>query len=152
MNNIINKTEKVNKKSNNGGKRPGAGRKPGSLSKKTKDIKIVEEEMKQRVLKGTQSLLDAQFSLANGCSYLYVIEKDKKGVDKKPELVTDRFTIERYLSGELKGDGKYYYITTEKPSSNAIDSLLDRTFGRPTQKTELTGKDGTAFRIVYEDK
>lgn len=145
--------EKVNKKSNNGGKRPGAGRKKGSLSKKTLEQKIVEEELKQRVLQSADSLLDAQLSLAQGCSYLYKIAKDTKGKEKKSELITNKHTIQEYLAGTLKNDGNYYYITTEKPSGYAIDSLLDRTFGKSTQKIEATGKDGNPmeFKMIFED-
>ena len=59
-----------------GGKRPGAGRKMGGMNKKTRELRIVEEEIKQRVIAGVDNLLNAQFNLANGCSFLYVIRTE----------------------------------------------------------------------------
>lgn len=145
--------EKMKKKStrpNNGGKRPGAGRKPGGMNKKTLEQRIVEEEIKQRVLGNAQRLIDAQFSLAQGCSFLYCIKTTKKSKDK-PELITNHRTIEEYLSGDLdNNNNEYYYITTEKPNGYSIDSLLDRTFGKAIQKTELVGKDGEGIRFIIE--
>lgn len=145
--------DSLKKKSIKGGKRPGAGRKRGSVSKKTLERKIVEEEIKQRVLREKSNLLNCQFSLAYGCSYLYKISKNKKGEKQKPELITDTFTIERYLSGEFdKKKDEYYFITTDKPNGYVIDSLLDRTFGKATQVTELSGRDGEPLLgpVIYK--
>ena len=143
------KTEKPKKRGKNGGKRPGSGRKKGGMNKKTVEQKIVEEELKQRVLRGAQGLMDAQFSLAKGCSFLYVIKTTKKG-SSRPRLIADRHIIEKYLAGDLENTkDTYYYITTEKPSSQSIDSLLDRTFGKAASKTELTGSDGGDIIIKH---
>lgn len=117
-----------------------------------KKIKRVEkealEEIKQRIIRNADTLIDAQLSLAKGTSYLYCIEKDKDGKKQKPRLVTDPDIIAEYIDGEygegesINDEKEYYYISTEKPSGFNINSLLDRTFGKPTQTTELTGKDG----------
>lgn len=137
-------------KSKKGGKMPGAGRKPGSLNKKTLEEKLIKEEMRQRILRSVQPLLDAQFSLAKGVNLLYYVGKDSKGKNLKPELVTDRYTIEEYLIGALDDSDGYYYITTERPDNKAIDSLLDRTFGKAMQSIDHTS-DGEKmdFPTVY---
>lgn len=153
-------TEIENLKKKHGGARKRAGRKPGGMNRKTLEEKIVMEEIRQRVLHAKDSLINSQMNLAHGVSFLYRIDKetDKKGNTRnsKPILVTSQAEIEAYLAGEYEdAEETYYYITTEKPDNKALDSLLDRTFGKAIQRTEMTGKDGgeLVVNIVkYGDK
>lgn len=133
-----------------GGYRPGAGRKKGSKGKTTIEKKIIEDELKQRVLRSAQVLLSSQMNLAQGVQMLYCIKTDKKGNRSKPELITDQGTIESYLDGELdyNEDGKYYFITTERPDNRALDSLFDRVFGKATQPIDLDPKDQGGFELI----
>ena len=84
---------------------------------------------------------------------LYKIEKDDDGNHKKPILITSQEEIERYLAGDYDESEEYYYITTEKPDNKAIDSLLDRTFGKAQQSVDLTSDgdriDNINVNIVY---
>ena len=48
----------------NGGKRPGAGRKPDSLSKKTLDRIKVNEAVAQRIMKVDDVVFDSQLAVA----------------------------------------------------------------------------------------
>ncbi len=137
--------EKLKNKSNLGGARPGAGRKKGGMNKATLERMQVEKEFKQRVLKNADRLFDAQFSLAQGLSYLFVIrtETDKKGNNHKlkPELITNPIIIKEFLDGEYEdSEDEYYFITTKTPENKAIDSLLDRTFGKAQQNVDLTSQ------------
>src|SRR3990167_7208720 len=137
------------KKGGNGGARKGAGSKLGAKYKKTIAKEIELAYIKERVSRAKDVLIDSQLSLARGLSYLYRIDKDAKGNDKKPELVTAQCEIEAYLSRETDEDS-YYYITTVKPENNAIDSLLDRTVGKPIQK--IGGdKDNPLAVIVFDE-
>jgi hypothetical protein len=141
-----------------GGKREGAGRPEGSVNETTKLKLEAERELKDRIIGNTQRLLDKQFSLAEGCQYLFVIhtEYDKKGKThkSKPELVTNPDIIQRFLDGEFEGssDDEYYFMTTERPDGRALDSLLDRAFGKATQSMDLTSKgkqlEGIKVEIV----
>jgi hypothetical protein len=124
-----------------GGKRAGAGRPAGSLNKVTEERRKTEEALQMRIMKNVERLINAQLTVAEGCSFLYRIDKDEKGKSQPAVLVTDRHEIEQYLDGETEGES-YYYITTQKPESYAINSMLDRAYGKAVQKTELTGKDG----------
>jgi hypothetical protein len=146
------KVENLKKKSK-GGKREGAGRKPGGMNKATKEQKIVEQEFKDRVLRSMGIIINSQMNLALGCQYLYkiVTKTDSKGVQhrSKPIMVTDQDEIELYLAGENKDDNDdYYYLTTDKPDNKALDSLIDRVFGKSISKTEITGKDGEQLGVV----
>ena len=118
------------------------GRPKGRKNDKTIERELVLAEMKDRIGKIAQRLLDAQVSIATGQQFLYKIHTNKKGIKEKPELITDTSTIEAYLNGELNSDMEakggeesddYYYITTKEPSNYALDSLFDRTFGKARQ-------------------
>lgn len=140
-------TEKLNsesvleQKSTNGGARPGAGRKKGQKNPETIEREAIGKEIKLRIAQQAQRLVDAQLGVALGNSFLFCVSYEGTGKDRKKvvEQVTDIETIRAYLNDELnqQGDEEYYYVTTEKPDSKAIDSLLDRAFGRPIQG--LTG-------------
>lgn len=113
-----------------GGYRLGAGRPKGAKNKKTLEKKIIDEELKRRVIQKADALLNAQLSVAIGCSYLFKVEKNRK----KPVMIKDPKIISDYLGGEL--DDRYYYITTEEPNWRAVVSLFDRVFGRPKEMTD----------------
>jgi len=131
------------KKSKKGGAMPGAGRPKGSMNKSTHEQKLAEQYLKNRVIKGIKPLINSQMSLAEGCSFLYMIETYKNGQKSKPILIKEQSTIEAYLNGELeKGDKEYYYIYTERPDNKALDSLLDRVFGKAPQTLRGEGEDG----------
>jgi hypothetical protein len=125
-----------------GGVRPGAGRPKGSLDKKTIEKKEAEKLFTERVIKNVDKLFNAQISLAEGCSYLYRVDQVGESKKQREEhvLVTDPEEIKRYLDGET--DGEYYYITTKTPDNKAIDSLMDRAFGKAVTKVAGPGDDG----------
>lgn len=145
-----------------GGKRPGAGRKPGTKEKSTLEKEAVLKAFRDRVMRNADILFDSQMTLAKGQTFLYKIEKElqtgpkggKKYVSSKPKLVTDQYEIERYLDGLIVGgdmddendpNATYYYLTTKEPDNKAIDSMLDRTFGRATQP--LAGDNDSPIRL-----
>ena len=131
------KIEPIPRKKSFGGARSNAGRKKGGMNADVKARKIAFDEFRNRVLKSKSALMNAQLNLAEGCQMLFRIDKDEKGHNKKPELVTSQSEIENYLAGEYDGDS-YYFITTERPDNKAIDSLFDRTFGKAVMNVDLT--------------
>ena len=129
------------------------GKKGGRPFGRKNEATLVKElelqYIKDRVSKAKEKLLDAQISLAQGVSFLYRIDKDEKGKNKKPEIVTSQWEIESYLSGEADSDS-YYYITTQKPENNAIDSLLDRTVGKPKDPEAPPNPiNQTTYNIIF---
>lgn len=136
-----------------GGARKGSGWPKGK--KQTKERKTflqqkrdVEKEYQKSVMKLAGRLLQHQAQLAQGCSFLYRIDTDEKGNKQKPELVTSQKEIEDYLAGKVKDSSSYHYITTERPDNRAIDSMMDRTFGKATQKVEVGGPDDGPIKIT----
>lgn len=126
------------------------GRPEGSQNKATLEKKLVEEEMKQRVLRSADQLMNAQMNLAQGVQMLFKIVKDEDGKKVgKPELVTDQIEIEEYLAGEYEGgDTDYYFMTTERPDNKALDSLFDRTLGKAVQRVGNPDGSNINFEIV----
>lgn len=145
-----------------GGKQPGSGRPKGTKNQATLEKEKVLAEVRQRIMRRAQSILDSQFSIAQGTQYLYLVKSEKIGnklFKQKPELVTDEEIIRAYIDGEfgngesLNDNENYYFITTKEPSNQAIDSMLNRAFGKATDNVDLTS-DGKALKgnsIIFKD-
>lgn len=121
-----------------------AGRKKGTPNKKTIETKIAFEAFRQRVLKAQDELMNSQFSIAKGQSFLLCKKYDKKHKPiGRPFIVKDIEKVIDYLNGDLEDNQQceYFYITTERANNQAIDSLFDRTFGKAQNKIGL-GLDG----------
>lgn len=133
-----------------GGKQPGAGRPKGKKNAATLEKEATLKVFREKVMQSADVLYASQMTLARGQTYLYRIDKEeiigprggKSYRNKKPELVTSQWEIEEYLQGLIEEGDKddendpnaaYYFLTTKDPDNKAIDSLLDRTFGKSTQ-------------------
>lgn len=147
------------------------GRKYGGRPKgvRNKDT-LVKEAMldifKKRTARAMHQLFNAQISIATGVQILYRIDKEyvqtgkSKGFwrAKKPVIVTDPDEIADYLDGLIRNGeateesqdpgAAYYYITVEKPENQAIDSLIDRTFGRSRQPVTPVDEQGRLITFL----
>ncbi len=138
-------TPKKQKSSAKNGKK--GGRPKGTKNPETLQREQVLKDFRQKTMRAADILFNRQLKLAEGHMYLYKIEKEviigprggKKIVPKKPVRVTAEWEIEAYLMNELiegqinEPEDTYYYITAEKGDTRALDSLLDRAFGKSTQ-------------------
>lgn len=144
MDEIKNKKSSLTTKVKHGGARKGAGRKPGVLMQKTKDKMLVVQEMRDRVIKNVDGLLNSQINLAKGVTFLYRIDEemnDKGKVKRKHVLVEDPEEIRQVLD-ENGGEGgnvneHYYYMTTQKPDNQALESLFNRAFGKAKESVDV---------------
>ena len=116
------------------------GRPVGSLSEATKENLKAQDALRIKILKSTDKLYQSQMALASGCSFLYCVTTSKKGIKSKPELITSQAVIEKFLQGTLneKDSQEFHFITTEKPDTRAIDSMMDRVFGKAPQSLDVT--------------
>lgn len=112
--------------------------------------------IQQKIVDSALSLVNTQRILAHGAIKIYKIVtkttgsgKNKKTYREKPELVTSEWEIEAVLDYEY-GDGdnpnddaNYYFVMTHEPDNKAIDSQLNRVFGKAPASIDLTtnGKD-----------
>lgn len=124
-----------------GGKRENAGRKmlPSTIEAREVKMRFVE-----RVNKNANRLFNAQLDLAIGEKYLMVrIPLDEGKKKYKTEVVTDPEIIAEYLDDNgqtLNNSGDDYYFMTTRPANNqAIESLLNRAFGKAPEKIEVEG-------------
>ena len=129
-----------------GGPRENSGRPLGKMNKNTLTKLAIKKKMQERIAAMADKLITAQASLATGVQMLFVIRTDAKGNRSRPELVTDEETIIDVLealggaSGTLEDDNsEYFFMTTTKPDNQAIEALLNRTFGKATEKIEIEG-------------
>lgn len=121
-----------------GGPRPGSGRPKGTVEPQTIERMEALQRFRSRVAKSVDKLYAAQLSLATGVQMLFRIEIDEKGKESKPEMVSDQEEIQKYLAGDFTEDhAKYYFLATERPNNQAIDSLMDRTFGKAQQNVKV---------------
>ncbi len=132
-----------------GGPRPGGGRKPGGKNESTKLREAALQQFRDRVAKKTDRLFNAQYSLSQGVQMLFRIDTDSKGNRSKPQLVTDQEEIETYLDeGNLPDGSSYYFLTTERPDNKAIESLLDRTYGKAQQSVKMEGDKDNPLSVI----
>lgn len=138
-------------KARKGGYRPNAGRPRGSKNKLTKDAKVREKGIKERILKNVDELVNSQLILAKGAQFLYQIKMRNVAGRRKPEhiLIKDPKKIKAFLDGDL--DEEYCYISTQAPDNKAIDSLLDRAFGKATTQGNVNHEFNVNL-INYDQK
>ncbi len=127
---------------NHGGKRNGSGRPKGAKNKSTEEIRQSKAELEKRIRASSDRLFNAQMTVAEGVTMLFKVKKDKKGNNLPPELVTSESEIKQFIDecGGYDGtmnDDTYYFLTTSKPDNKAIDSMLDRAYGKARQDMKV---------------
>lgn len=129
-----------------GGARPGSGRPQGSMNPETIERMKTKAAFISRVNKNADRLFNSQFNLATGEQYLMWKHTVGSGAKARTvvEVIEDIETIKAYLDDTLDvGNDEYYYISTKPANGFAIDSLLNRSFGKAEEKIDHTtnGKD-----------
>lgn len=111
--------------------------KKGKISPKTLERREALRLYKERVLQQTDKLLEAQIALATGSFVVFRIDiaKDKKN---RPVRVTDEAEIHACLCDDYDRTKTQYHVICIKESNiQAIESLLNRAFGRPAQSIQI---------------
>jgi len=103
----------------------------------SEEKRVAKEVLRKRVTSAHDKLISAQLSLALGSHYLFKIEYDPETQRKsRPKLVVDPMEMQEYLEGNTSEKTDYYFFMAEKPDNKAIDSLMDRAFGKPQTHQE----------------
>lgn len=145
MSDIDEENEKLKNNSNSehtgaGGARAGAGRKPGGENEATKLRRAAKAAFQERVMAVSDQLFNAQFDLAVGEKYLMLTETIGKSRDTS--IVEDPELIKQFINGTLENtDTKYYFMTTKPANNQALDSLLNRAYGKAEEKLDITSDD-----------
>jgi len=147
-----------------GGAQPNAGRPLGGHNKATLERRQVEKELHQAIMNKANRLLKIMMYQAEGDYFLIRIDMVEDGKKKKKEhiTVTSGTEIRKFFNehaqninsqDELDGlngkvDNNYYYIKKKEADWRAIESLLDRVFGKSTQ--HISTDDGDNEKENYE--
>lgn len=149
--------------------------KHGKLKKtlaKEEVYRMVQEKLAERALK----LIDTQTVVAHGTIKIYKIHYHWEGSGKKrtlikdkPEIVTNDNEIIHVIDWEFgsreMGDPnehdhedeeyEFFFVNTQDPDNRAIESQLNRVFGKAPQKLDLTpgGKIGiiSGMQIIISE-
>jgi len=142
------------KKKKKGGKMPGAGRPKGKKNQSTIDREKILEEAKNIIAGRTRKLVDTQTILAMGSIKIFKIHFHWEGSGKKrtlikdkPEIVENDEEIAHVIDWEYGGGSmgnpndhdsedeeyNYFFVMTKDPDNQALNSLMDRTFGKATE-------------------
>jgi hypothetical protein len=125
-----------------GGKRPGAGTKPGRRWQSTMEKALAREETRKYIQQHIPAMLRAQIANAIGIGHLYT--RDKKG---KFARIEDEAQIDKLLSeGE---EGKTYWIFAKDPSTQAFSDLMNRAIDKPAEQVKVTGGDDGPVEHVF---
>lgn len=152
---IKNIIETSKPKSNHGGARPGAGHPPGKKTERVIEREATLRAFKDRVAKNADRLLNAQMDLAVGEKYLMVVTTVGEGAKERREttVVTDIELIKQYLDSDgdasFGEENEYYFMTTKPANNQALDSLLNRTYGKPAESVDVTSNGNTLSNIIY---
>lgn len=138
-----------------GGKRKGAGRKKGGRNAATLEKQAIQAAFNQRVMTHADALFQAQLQLAVGSVQIFRVDEVEDGNGKTKRvhvLVTNSDEAKVVLDahgGEsgLVGDD-YYFVSQVSPQNIAIESMLNRALGKPTDKHEHTGANGGPIEVA----
>lgn len=117
------------------------GRQKGTKNKATIDKELQLEVLRQIVAEEIEPMTRAQIASAKGVSHFFLRNDAGQFVE-----VTDPKMIQTALNaGE---EGKYYWVHTQNPSTSAFADLMNRTYGKPPERHEMTGADGGPIEIT----
>lgn len=141
-----------------GGARANAGMKKGTITKPRLEKLAIKRAFDKRVMEHADRLFNAQLNLAVGEQVLMVRTTSGEGKTRKVkyEQVTDLETIKQFLDEAdgspttLGNDESWYYLVTKPANNMAIDSLLNRGLGKPTEKIEIEGGFFKADKLIIE--
>ena len=128
-----------------GGKRENAGAPKGTIQRRTLEKSAVARALRERTMAHADNLFNAQLTKALGSVMVFRVDEEEIGSGKTRRVhthITNPDEIKKVLDENGNGAGKvgedYYFVTNVLPDNKAIDSMLDRTFGKAMQPVEVS--------------
>ena len=128
-----------------GGKRQNAGAPKGTIQRRSLEKAAVARALRERTMAHADNLFNAQLTKAVGSVMVFRVDEEEIGNNKTKRVhthITNPDEIKRVLDENEGGAGiigkDYYFVTNIAPDNKAIDSMLDRTFGKATQPVEVS--------------
>ena len=117
----------------------GKGRKTGSKNKATVEREHGLDVIKELVLKELGPMTEAQIAQAKGVKYMIL---------RQPNGSYARATDVKQIDVACAIGAEAFEVFTAAPDTQAFRTLTEQSFGRPVQRTELTGKEGGPVEIA----
>ncbi len=140
-----------------GGKRQNAGAPKGTIQRRTLEKSAVARELRERTMAHADNLFNAQLAKAVGSVMVFRVDEEEIGGGKTKRVhthLTDPDEIKRVLDKNEGGAGivgaDYYFVTNIAPDNRAIDSMLDRTFGKAMQPVEVNDSEDRAVKFAQD--
>lgn len=121
-----------------GGRRPGAGAKPGILAPVTVEKNAYRQKARNLIGPHMADIIAAHIANSKGIKYLVVREK-----------ATGKFL--RVGENVAATSEEVIEVWEKDPSIEAAKVLLDRLLDKPAEHVELTGADGQALEVRWKD-
>jgi len=125
----------------NGGARPGAGRKP-----KSEKYRIHINGAEKRIADRLPFLIDQQFKLASGVPLI----ESSNSMQVLSKMISTALADDPQKLSEVMD--RINSIFSTLPDRQAIQYLLDRIMGKPTEHKEVTGENGGAVEVTVNAK
>jgi hypothetical protein len=134
--------------------------------KRGKDIATLTREqallnLQEKIIARTSKLANAQSMLGLGTIRVYRIDshyeqfgKTKKLVKHKPVIVDNDDEITAILDHEYNGAGspdtetQFYFVEVQEPNNTAIDSQLNRVFGKARESIDVTSNGNSIAPVI----
>ena len=136
-------------------------RKPRGLSKATITREQALLNVQQTIIERSMKLAYAQSMLGLGTIRVYRIDshyeqfgKTKKLVKHKPVIVDDDDEITAVLDHEYSGasspdtETQFYFVEVQEPNNTAIDSQLNRVFGKARESIDVTSNGQSIAPVI----
>ena len=117
----------------------GKGRKTGSKNKATVEREQGLDVIKDLVLRELGPMTEAQIAQAKGVKYMIL---------RQPNGSYARATDVKQIDVACAIGAEAFEVFTAAPDTQAFRTLTEQSFGRPVQRTELTGKEGGPVEIA----
>lgn len=141
-----------------GGKRQNAGAPKGTIQRRSLEKSAVARALRERTMAHADNLFNAQLTKAVGSVMVFRVDEEEIGGGKTKRVhthITDPDEIKRVLDKNEGGAGiigeNYYFVTDIAPDNRAIDSMLDRTFGKAMQLVKVSDQsEHQAIQIAQD--
>ena len=128
------------KKNQQGGYRPGSGRKPGAMTQANKEKQAARDFIRKKVSEALGEMIEAQIIHAKGTPYAMIRAKDGTFV---------RATDTKQLDIAVAAGGTMLKIYTQAPNTQAFVALTDRAFDKPMEHKQVEGEGGGPIELAW---
>lgn len=134
----------------NGGRRPGAGRKKGCKLASTISKEAARELTRQIISRHLEELISAQLDNAKGLHHLMMRDPKTGKFERVAKDTNDPRVAEAQIDAAI-ASGNAVWMYTKDPSVQAFSDLLNRALDKPAEQVKVTGENGGPVVFKWQD-